>query len=82
MGAVCVIEHAHQTEPLIDAVAAGEILGRPAKWMYVEAAAGRIPSYKIGGTRKFRASELEAFIRQHAEGPRMAVVTPLSDRRR
>lgn len=75
-------EHAHQIEPLIDADAAGQLLDRPSKWMYVEAAAGRIPSYKIGGARKFRASELEAYIRGHAEGPRMATVTPLPDRRR
>jgi len=78
-----VTEPAHQIEPLITAEQAGQILGRNADWMYRQAAAGRIPSYKIDGQRGFLASEIVAYRNQHAEGPRekMAPVTQL-DRRR
>lgn len=72
---------AHTTEPLIGAEQAAQILGRPTRWVYVEAKAERLPSYKIGGTRRFYASELAAWIRGHAEGPRIAVVTPIGRRR-
>lgn len=74
-------EHAHMVESLIGADQAAQILSRPVRWVYVEAAAERIPSYKIGGTRRFYASELRDWIRGHAEGPRIAAVTPISRRR-
>lgn len=67
-------------EPLIDAEEASRILGMSTDWIYQEAAAERLPSYKIGGKRKFRASELEDFIQAAASG-RMATVTPLERRR-
>lgn len=78
-------EHAHQVEPLIDVEAAASILGMSPDWIFQEAAAGRLPSYKIGrarnSPRRFRASELEAFIQGFAQG-KMASVTTLGDRRR
>lgn len=72
---------ARQVEPLIDAEQAARILGMSTDWLYEQAAAGRLPSYKIGGKRKFRASELEAFIQQAKSG-KMATVTTLKERRR
>lgn len=68
-------------EPLITPEEAAEILGMSLDWIYQEASAGRIPSYKLGGKRRFRASELEAFIQQAACG-RMATVTPIDRERR
>jgi len=71
----------HELEPLIDAEAAAHILGMSTDWIYQEAAAGRLPSFKIGGRRMFRASELEAFIQARRSG-RIATVHPIGDRRR
>lgn len=68
------------TEPLITVEQAAEILGFAPNWIYTEAAAGRLPSYLFGRQRKFRASELEAFIQSHAQG-KMATVTPIGGRR-
>lgn len=70
-----------QVESLIDAEDAAGILGMSTDWIYQEAAADRLPSYKIGGKRKFRASELEAYIASHRSGT-LAVVHTLETRRR
>lgn len=69
------------SEPTITAEAAAEILGMSVDWVYQEAAAQRLPSFKIGGRRKFRASELEAFIQASRSG-RIATIHPLEGRRR
>jgi excisionase family DNA binding protein len=70
-----------ELEPLIDAETAARILGMSTDWCYQEAAAGRLPAFKIGGRRMFRASELEAFIQARRSG-RIASVHPIGDRRR
>src|SRR5262249_12735600 len=45
-------------DPLIDAHEVARILGVSENWVYDRAAHGELPSYKIGRTRKFRASEV------------------------
>lgn len=46
-------------------------LGVSTDWVYEKAAAGELPSYKFGGHRRFRVSEVEAWASEHASG-RMA----------
>jgi len=76
---VSVTDAARHIEPLIGADQAAAILGVTVDWLYRQAAANKIPSYLLGG-RKFKASELEAFIEAHRQG-KMATVTPISRRR-
>jgi excisionase family DNA binding protein len=42
-----------------------ELLGVHENWVYDQAASGTLPSYKIGGTRRFDAQELRAWIAEH-----------------
>lgn len=44
-----------------------ELLGVHENWVYDQAAAGELPSYKIGGTRRFDPDELRGWIAQHRE---------------
>jgi excisionase family DNA binding protein len=44
-----------------------ELLGVHENWVYDQAASGELPSYKIGGTRRFDANELRDWIGQHRE---------------
>jgi excisionase family DNA binding protein len=37
-------------------------------WVYERAAAGELPSYKFGGHRRFRRSELDAWAEAQREG--------------
>lgn len=46
-------------------------LGVSTDWVYEKAAAGELPSYKFGGHRRFRVSEVEDWACQRASG-RMA----------
>jgi excisionase family DNA binding protein len=39
-----------------------ELLGVHENWVYDQAAGGALPSYKIGGTRRFDPDELKAWI--------------------
>jgi excisionase family DNA binding protein len=47
-----------------------EALGVSEDWIYQEAAAKRLPSYKLGGHRRFIAAEVEAWLASKAEGER------------
>jgi excisionase family DNA binding protein len=38
-------------------------------WWYAAAESGRIPSYKIGKYRKFKLSEIDAWIAAQRQGP-------------
>jgi excisionase family DNA binding protein len=38
-----------------------KILGVSEDWVYAQAAAGSLPSYKFGGHRRFKLSEVEAW---------------------
>lgn len=74
-------EPARHIEPLIGADEAADILGMGVEWVRAEARAGRLPAYRWGKYWKFNPGELRAWVRGHAEGPRMAAVTPISRRR-
>jgi excisionase family DNA binding protein len=47
-----------------------ELLGVHENWVYDQAASGELPSYKIGGTRRFDPDELRDWIEQHRENGR------------
>jgi hypothetical protein len=55
--------------PLLDAHAAGALLGVPATWMLAEARADRIPHIRFGRYVRYDATELEAWWRARARGP-------------
>lgn len=44
-----------------------ELLGVHENWVYDQAAGGELPSYKIGGTRRFDPDELRGWIADHRE---------------
>jgi excisionase family DNA binding protein len=44
-----------------------ELLGVHENWVYDRAASGELPSYKIGGSRRFNPDELCSWIAQHRE---------------
>ena len=41
-----------------------------ASWWYRKAELGEIPSYKIGKYRRFKLSEVQAWLESHREGPK------------
>ena len=47
-----------------------ELLGVHENWVYDQAAHGELPSYKIGGTRRFDPDELRGWITEHREAER------------
>jgi excisionase family DNA binding protein len=47
-----------------------ELLGVHDNWVYDQAANGELPSYKIGGTRRFDPDELRGWIAEHREAER------------
>jgi excisionase family DNA binding protein len=47
-----------------------ELLGVHENWVYDQAASGELPSYKIGGARRFDPDELRDWIEQHRENGR------------
>ena len=44
-----------------------ELLGVHENWVYDQAASGQLPSYKIGGTRRFDRDEVRGWIAGHRE---------------
>jgi excisionase family DNA binding protein len=57
-------------EPMMTARQVAELLGVHENWVYDQAAAGLLPSYKIGGTRRFLGDELRAWIANHRQPTR------------
>lgn len=57
-------------ESMMTARQVAELLGVHENWVYDQAAGGELPSYKIGGTRRFDADELRAWIAEHREAER------------
>ena len=47
-----------------------ELLGVHENWVYDQAASGELPSYKIGGTRRFDRDELRGWIAGHRQAER------------
>ncbi|MGH3038369.1 MAG: helix-turn-helix domain-containing protein [Gaiellaceae bacterium] len=68
-----------------------ELLGVHENWVYDQAAAGVLPSYKIGGTRRFLREEVLRWIAERRQpqreqparrGPRRKRTRPKETRRR
>jgi excisionase family DNA binding protein len=54
-------------EPMMTARQVAELLGVHENWVYDQAASGELPSYKIGGTRRFDRNEVNGWIADHRE---------------
>ena len=52
--------------PLLDAEGAAELLNVPPSWVLAEARAGRVPNVQMGKYRRFRRSELIAWLDRKA----------------
>jgi excisionase family DNA binding protein len=57
-------------ESMITARQVAELLGVHENWVYDQAANGELPSYKIGGTRRFDPDELRGWIAEHRAAER------------
>jgi excisionase family DNA binding protein len=57
-------------ESMMTARQVAELLGVHENWVYDQAARGELPSYKIGGTRRFDPDELRGWIAEHREAER------------
>ena len=71
-------------ESMMTARQVAELLGVHENWVYDQAAGGELPSYKIGGTRRFDPDELRGWIAGHREAERdqPSKRTPKPKRRR
>lgn len=54
-------------ESMLTARQVAELLGVHENWVYDLAARGELPSYKIGGTRRFVREEVHGWIGEHRE---------------
>lgn len=54
-------------EPMMTARQVAALLGVHENWVYDQAATGVLPSYKIGGSRRFLADELRGWIAEHRQ---------------
>jgi excisionase family DNA binding protein len=54
-------------ESMMTARQVAELLGVHENWVYDQAAAGELPSYKLRGTRRFDPDELRGWITEHRE---------------
>lgn len=59
---------------LIDAKAAGKLLGVPPTWLLAQARAGRVPHHRLGHYVRFNPEDLEHWLRETRVDP------PLRDR--
>ena len=59
-------------EKMVDVKTLEKVSGNPRSWWYAAAESGRVPSYKVGKYRKFRLSEVEAWLQAQRQGPRPA----------
>jgi excisionase family DNA binding protein len=57
-------------ESMMTARQVAELLGVHENWVYDKAASGRLPSYKIGGTRRFDRDEIRRWIAEHRQPKR------------
>jgi len=49
-------------EAFVDVKKLEELTGTPRSWWYTAAESGRVPSYRVGKYRRFRISEVEAWL--------------------
>jgi excisionase family DNA binding protein len=54
-------------ESMMTARQVAELLGVHENWVYDQAVAGDLPSYKLGGSRRFDPEELRGWIAAHRE---------------
>jgi excisionase family DNA binding protein len=57
--------------PLLDARAAGRLLGVPHTWLLTQARAGRIPHHRLGHYVRFDAEDLARWLKETRAGPRL-----------
>ena len=57
-------------ESMMTARPVAELLGVHENWVYDQAVAGDLPSYKLGGSRRFDPEELRGWIAAHREAER------------
>jgi excisionase family DNA binding protein len=57
--------------PLLDAKAAGRLLGIPHTWLLAQARAGRIPHHRLGHYVRFNADDLQHWLEQTRSGPEL-----------
>ena len=62
-------------DDLMNARQVAQLLGLHENWVYDQAAAGNLPSYKFGGTRRFRRDDIDAWLAAHREGGDPAATT-------
>ncbi|HWY90332.1 MAG TPA: helix-turn-helix domain-containing protein [Solirubrobacteraceae bacterium] len=55
--------------PLIDAKAAGRLLGVPHTWLLAQARAGRIPHHRLGHYVRFNSDDLARWLQETRRGP-------------
>jgi excisionase family DNA binding protein len=55
--------------PLIDAKAAGRLLGVPHTWLLAQARAGRIPHHRLGHYVRFNPEDLTRWLQDTRSGP-------------
>jgi excisionase family DNA binding protein len=55
--------------PLIDAKAAGRLLGVPHTWLLAQARAGRIPHHRLGHYVRFNAEDLKQWLAENRIAP-------------
>jgi excisionase family DNA binding protein len=58
-------------ESMMSARQVAELLGVHENWVYDQAVGGDLPSYKLGGTRRFRRDEIDGWIEEHREPGRV-----------
>ncbi len=58
--------------PLIDAKAAGRLLGVPHTWLLAQARTGRIPHHRLGHYVRFNAEDLKQWLQETRQGPLQA----------
>jgi excisionase family DNA binding protein len=56
------------TELFVNIQAAAAFLGVKMSWLYEQCRLSRVPSYKVGKYRRFRLSELEAWVKERQTG--------------
>ena len=55
--------------PLLDAKAAGRLLGVPHTWLLAQARAGRIPHHRLGHYVRFDVNDLRQWLQENRSGP-------------